>query len=146
MTGSPVVFTATSPLDVVTAGETIPLIAWIEGREINPEAMTGSLISAVTLDQAGSHYEGIQVAEHVETYQPNRRSVIIAGTLTPPSNGILRVLAYALDKQEHVIGFRIWESSDSVTAGLEQPFQIHLYSLEGAIAGIHLLAQITLQR
>jgi hypothetical protein len=146
ITGLPVVFTATSPLDVVTAGETVPLIAWIEGREINPEAMTGSLTSAVTLDQVGSHYEGIQVAEHVETYQPNRRSVIIDGMLTPPSSGILRVLAYALDKQRHVIGFRIWESSDSVPAGQEQPFQIYIYSLEGTIAGVHLLAQTTLQR
>ncbi len=130
---------------MVLAGETIPLIAWIKGVEIEPEAMTGSLTSAITIDQAEAHYEGIQITHYTETYPTDRRSVIIDGSLTPPASGILRVLAYALDNQGHVIGFRVWESSDSVPSGLEQPFQIHLYSLEGAIMSIHLLAQIRLK-
>ncbi len=50
--GSPIVFAATSPLDVVLAGETIPLIAWIKGIEIESETMTGSLTSAIAIDQA----------------------------------------------------------------------------------------------
>jgi hypothetical protein len=143
--GSPVIFTATSPLDVVLAGETIPLIAWIKGIEINPEVMTGNLTSAVTLDQAEARYEGIPVTHHAETYPTDRRSVIVDGTLTPPASGFLRVLAYAQDSQGHVLGFRVWESRDSVPSGLEQPFQIHLYSLAGAITSVHLLAQIRLE-
>jgi LysM repeat protein len=145
MTGSSISFSATCPLDVVPAGEMIPLIAWIKGIEIKPEAMTGSLTSAITIDQAEAHYEGIQVTHHAETYPTDRRSAIIDGTLSPSASGILRVLAYALDSQGHVIGFRVWESNDSVQSGMEQPFQIHLYSLEGAITSIHLLAQIRLE-
>jgi LysM repeat protein len=143
--GSPVIFTAACPLDMVLAGETIPLIAWINGIEIDPEAMTGSLTSAVTLDQAEARYEGVSVTPHAETYPIDRRSVIIDGTLTPPESGNLRVLAYAQDNQGHVIGFRVWESSDSVSSGLAQSFQIHLYSLAGAITSVHLLAQIRLE-
>ncbi len=143
--GSPVTYNATSPLDVVLAGESIPLIAWINGVEIEPEAMTGSLTSAITIDQAEARYEGFQVTHYAETYSTDRRSVIIDGSLTPPASGILRVLAYTQDKQGHVIGFRVWESSDSVPSGLEQSFQIHLYSLEGTIMSIHLLAQIGLK-
>ena len=70
--GSPIVFAATSPLDVVLAGETIPLIAWIKGIEIEPDTMTGSLTSAIAIDQADAQYAGIQITHYAETYPADR--------------------------------------------------------------------------
>jgi len=145
MAGTSTVYAATNPLDVIPAGAVIPLIAWIPEGEINPAAVSGNLTAANTVDQANPRYVIVDITRHSETYPADRRSVIIDGVLTPSAAGILRVLAYAQDTRGHVLGYRLWAPSTLVGSGLEQSFQIHLYSLGGAIAEVHLLAQITLE-
>jgi hypothetical protein len=142
--GTSAVYTASCPLDVIPAGAAIPLIAWIPAGEINPEAMSGNLTAATTVDSESLRHVIVEITRHSETYPADRRSVIIDGALTPSTAGTLRVLAYAQDNQGQVLGYRLWAPNTSLESGLEQTFQIHLYSLAGAIADIHLLAQITL--
>jgi LysM repeat protein len=145
MNGSPVLFPATCPLDVIPAGEDFPLVAWIQAGNINPKVLTGRVKSAITIEQSPAQYEVLPITEHTEKYQPDRRSVVIDGRLTPLANGFIRILAYAQDAQGHVLGFRLWDSNVSVPSGEEEPFRIYLYSLGGAIVDIRLLAQITVE-
>lgn len=145
MAGASVSYTATCPLDLIPAGAAVPLIAHIQGIEIDPDAMTGSVTSAISVDATEAQYQVVQVTEFIETYTADRRAIIIDGEFTPTVGGTLRVLAFAQDAEGHVLGFRLWEPGISATAGVKQPIQINLYSLDGAISVTHLVAQITLE-
>lgn len=145
MIGASASYTATCPLDLIPAGAAVPLIAQIQGVVIDPDEMIGRVTSAIMVDPAEAHYKVVQVSDYIETYTTDRRATIIDGEFTPSAGGTLRVLAFAQDAEGHVLGFRLWEPGVSVTAGAKQPFQIHLYSLAGAISVTYLYAQITLE-
>jgi LysM repeat protein len=145
MPGAPTVYTATCPLDMIPEGVDVPLIALIQDDGIKPEVMTGNLTSAIPIDLANARLRVFEINEYLATYPTDRRSVIIDGEIIPEDSGMLRVLVYAQDAQEHVMGYRLWEPRDPTRAGSKIAFQIYLYSLGGAIAHIHLIAQIRVQ-
>jgi hypothetical protein len=145
MTGATFNFSAACPLNLIPAGVSAPLITRIQNVEINPDSVEGSLTSAIPVDEKVSRYAIVRVTKQEITVNTDQRSAKVSGEVTPNASGVIRVLAYALDTQGHVIGYRVWESATSVPAGTPQPVQLFLYSLGGDIAKIHLLAQVNYQ-
>ena len=51
------------------------------------------------------------------------------------------VAAVAYDRDGRVVGWRRWESGAAMRAGIANQFQMHIYSLAGAISRLELSVQ-----
>lgn len=139
--GSTSSFPATCPLDLIPAGESLPLIARIQNVEIDPARMEGGLTTALPINTTDSRYSAVDISKQTIDFSIDHRSVDVSGELLLPSGGVARVLVYAQDLNNHVVGFRVWDAGVSVQAGMTQSFHLYLYSLGDVIADIHLVAQ-----
>jgi LysM repeat protein len=139
--GSSSSFTAVCPLDLIPAGESLPLIARIQNVEIDPARMEGRLTTALPINATDARYAAVDISKQSIDYSTDHRSAEISGELLLPSGGAPRLLVYAQDSNNHVVGFRVWDAGVSVQAGMTQSFHLYLYSLGGVIADIHLVAQ-----
>jgi hypothetical protein len=138
-------FTAACPLDMIPAGESLPLIARIQNVEIDPARMEGKLTTALPINETDTRYAVVDISKQTIDFSTDYRSAEVSGELLLPSGGVARVLIYAQDSTNRVVGFRVWDASVSLQAGMTQSFHLYLYSLGEVIADIHLVAQARLQ-
>ena len=143
--GSSASFPASCPLDMVPAGESLPLVARIINIEIDPVRMEGKLITALPINETDTRITDVDISKQTIDYSADHRSAGISGELILPSGGVARVLVYAQDSENRIVGFRVWDAGIALQAGMTQTFHVYLYSLGDAIAEIHLVAQATLQ-
>ncbi len=142
--GSSSSFTAACPLDIIPAGESLPLIAHIQNQEIDPARLEGKLTTALQIDANDTRFGSVEIPKQTINYSSDRRSADVGGELLLPAGGVARVLIFAQDSSDRVVGYRVWETGASLQAGTTQTFHLYLYSLGDPIADIHLVAQARL--
>ena len=142
--GSSSTFPAACPLDLIPAGESLPLIARIQNVEIDPARMEGNLTTAIPISVTDTRYAAVEISKQTINYTTDHRSTEISGELLLPSGGVARVLVYAQGATGQVVGFRVWDAGVMLQAGMTQSFHLYLYSLGDVIAEIHLVAEARL--
>jgi LysM repeat protein len=140
--GSSVDIPAANPLDIIPPGESIPLVATIQIPEL--DSVDGRLVSAILVSPTDPRYGDITINNQRVSFNTDKRIAEINGTLLLPDGGIPRLVAYAVNTQGQVLCYRVWEGAGLVSAGETQTFNLHLYSLNGAIHEVHLVAQAKL--
>jgi LysM repeat protein len=145
MAGSSSSFQAACPLNLIPAGGSLPLIAYIQNAEIDPIQMVGDLTTAIPINEADTRYNVMTVSRETIEYSIDHRSADVSGEVILPLTGIVRVLVFAQDASGHVVGFRIWDSGATLESGMTQSFHLFIYSLGDTIADINMVAQIRLQ-
>lgn len=138
-------FTAACPLDFIPAGDSLPLIANISISEIAPAFMEGMVISAIPVKEHDPRYGSTTITRKTIVYLNDSRVADVTGEILLTEGGTLRLLGYAIDDQNHVLGYRIWDASASLAAGKSATFNFRIYSLAGKISTIHLIAQSRLE-
>jgi LysM repeat protein len=138
-------YSAMCPLDLIPAGVSLPLIAIVDQVDITLEHVSGSLTSAIPVSESDTRYGTVEFVSKKVDLSKDLRSAYVSGEILVPEGGTLRVLAYATDDQNHVAGYRIWESAAALAAGTMKTFTFRVYSLDGAISKVVLVAQARLQ-
>ena len=144
LSNSAISIPATCPLDIIPSGATLPLIALINLSVNNLDTISGNLTSAIPVNPSDMRYGTTEILNKVITLSEDLRSVNINGKILLAEGGTVRILAYAVDDQNHVLGYRLWDAPAAKAAGESQTFSINLFSLGDEIIEVNLVAQARL--
>ena len=132
---------AASPLNILRAGQALPLVAFFPPPLPAGFTARGELLTAVEIPSDDLRYlDWLVVIESVGISGDEDAQARVVGGLEPPSGegaaSQVWVLAVAYSEQGEVLGFRKWE------AGSQREFDLTVYSLGGAIERVEVLAEI----
>jgi hypothetical protein len=137
--------TATTPLNILPEGKSLPLIAYIPPPL--PEAYTVSAVVDFLLPVKpdDDRYLPIQIQEQTITFSEDGKMAKIQANLSlapelPPAEYVW-VSVTALDAEGRVVAARRWDSPDGLTPGETISFTLSVFSLGETIDEIQILAE-----
>jgi len=131
----------TAPLNVLLAGEKIPVALYFSDAVPQPFQKSAQFVSAVPYNPDSGRYLPINVEVSSDISTLEGQLITIAGefTLDEPASNVT-IVAVALDEQGNLIGLRRWQSSLSEPAN-QGEFKIDLAAVSGKIAEYLLFAE-----
>lgn len=137
--------TAIMPLNLLPAGESLPLIAYFQGPLPAQYSIAAELEFYLPVMPDDDRYLAVDILVEVMDYNEDGDIAFVSGTLGLTDDQAdaqyLWVSATALDAEGHIVAARRWEATDPLSAGSELPFEIMLYSFAGEIDRVILLAE-----
>lgn len=136
---------AIAPLNVVSAGEAIPLAVLFPAPVPIKFFAQAELITALPLDPNSDRYLDLSIqvdkTDFTNTFGEVEGLVIINNNENDRPANQIWLVAFALDSEGAPIGMRKWESTSQVLPGESIPFQITVFSLRPPIAEIRVLGE-----
>lgn len=131
----------TAPLNILLAGEKIPVAIYFSGPIPQPFQKSAQFVSAVPYNPESGRYLpiSVEVNSDVSTLEGQLNSIEGKFALDEPASNVT-ILAVALDEQGNLVGLRRWQSSFSEPANTGE-FQIDLAAVSGKIAEYILFAE-----
>ncbi len=126
---------AVPPLNILSPGSSIPLVAYVHEPPDNWVSVTGQLLSAYFVPEGDATYLNIQLQETDVDISANGLSARVLGEVDIQNAELIWVFAIAYDNNGEVVGVRRWESSG------ENEFSFWVYSLGPRIADVQLLVE-----
>ncbi|MEX1071850.1 MAG: LysM peptidoglycan-binding domain-containing protein [Anaerolineales bacterium] len=129
---------AAPPLNLLTAGESMPLVAYLQNPPQGWVSVRAQLLSAYGLAENDQIYLATELQNAVVDISPNGLSARVGGVVSLPggqSASSIWVLAVAYGADGSVVGVRRWESTGSGV------FSFWVYSLGPKIAEVELLVE-----
>ncbi len=137
--------TAIMPLNLLPAGESLPLIAYFQGPLPAQYTVTAELDFYLPVMPDDSRYLPVEIVDDVVEINADGDVASVAGTLALSGDQqdaqYTWVSATAFDAEGHIVAVRRWDASVPLVAGGELPFAISLYSFSGEIDRVILLAE-----
>ncbi|MGB8251851.1 MAG: hypothetical protein WCF08_01435, partial [Anaerolineaceae bacterium] len=99
----------------------------------------------IPVNESDPRYGTTEIVSKKIDFSKDLRSALVTGEILLPVGGILRVLGYAVDSQNHILGYRIWDATTSTTTGKTLAINLSVFSLGGAIKDVYLVAQVRLK-
>ena len=133
------------PLNLLPAGETLPLIAYFQGPVPNLYAVTAELEFYLPVMPDDDRYLPVENLDESVTYNQDGDIAYLTGTLSLPTGlkdaQYTWVSAAALDADGHIVAVRRWDAANPLKSGSELPFELTLYSFAGEIEQVIFLAE-----
>ncbi len=131
----------TSPLNILLAGEKIPVAIYISGPIPQPFQNSAQFVSAVPYNPESGRYLpiSVEVSSDISALEGQLISIDGEFTLAEPASNVT-IVAVALDEQGNLVGLRRWQSSLTEPANAGE-FQIDLAAVSGKIAEYLLFAE-----
>lgn len=131
----------TAPLNILLAGEKIPVALYFPGPIPQPFQKSAQFVSAVPYNPESGRYLpiSVEVTSDISTFENQPISIEGKFTLDEPASNVT-IVAVALDEQGNLVGLRRWQSSLSEPTE-EGEFQIDLAAVSGKIAEYLIFAE-----
>ncbi|MCB2214229.1 LysM peptidoglycan-binding domain-containing protein [bacterium] len=137
--------TAITPLNLLPAGESLPLVAYFQPPLPEDRTVTADIDFSLPVMPDDDRYLEVTLDQTDLDIQPDGSTATVTGTISIPAGGpdaaYVWVSATALDADGQVLTVRRWQNDSDVLAGGELGFEIVLYSLGGPIDHVDLLAE-----
>lgn len=131
----------TAPLNILLAGEKIPVAVYFSDPVPQPFQKSAQFISAIPYNPESGRYLPIDVDINSDVKTLDDQLMTIIGKYTVKSDAsAVTIVAVALNDQGEIIGLRRWQSSLS-KPGTKGEFQIDLAAVSGEISEYILLAE-----
>ncbi len=137
--------TAITPLNLLPAGKSLPLIAYFQPPL--PASLVASAEVNFTLPvmPGDQRYLDLVINDQTLDISEDGQSAIVSGTISLSSDQqdaqYVWLSATAFDIQGHILAVRRWENDLELLAGGEISFSVTLYSMDGPIDRVDLLAE-----
>lgn len=133
------------PLNILPAGDSLPLLAFFPARPDEPFAAQLDLLSAFLLSPDDPRYLPASLANLLVQVSADGLSARVSGRIllpagNPPAAQIW-LAGVAYDESGQVVGARRWQSNSALSAGESQTFSFNVYSLDGFIAHLEVLLE-----
>jgi LysM repeat protein len=134
---------ATTLLDILSAGESAPLVAYFPPPVPAILSPGGEVTLALPLPENDTRYLPATVQDKQVTIAPDGKSAGVTGHLALASGQASQVwiAATAFDASGAVVGVRKWEASSSLTPGNLLAFDFQVYTLGPLIDSVTLQVQ-----
>jgi LysM repeat protein len=131
----------TAPLNILLAGEKIPVALYFPGPVPQPFQKSAQFVSAVPYNPESGRYLPINIEVTSDNPALEDQLVSIKGifTLDEPASNVA-IVVVALDEQGNLVGLRRWQSTLSEPTK-EGAFQIDLAAMSGKIVEYLLFAE-----
>jgi LysM repeat protein len=126
---------AVAPLNILSPGNAMPLVAYLQDPPDDWITAGGQLLSAYVVPEGDVTYFDAHLQEIDVVISANGLSARVLGEVDTQSAEVIWVLAVAYDKNGEVVGVRRWDSSG------ENEFSFLVYSLGPKIADVQLLVE-----
>jgi LysM repeat protein len=137
--------TAITPLNLLPAGESLPLIAYFQPPLPEDRTVSAEVDFSLPVMPDDARYLEVSLEQTDLDVQPDGATATVTGTVSIPAGGAdaayVWVSATALDVDGQVVAVRRWQNNLDLLAGGELAFEITLYSLGGPIDSVALLAE-----
>lgn len=137
--------TAITPLNLLPAGESLPLIAYFQPPLPEDRTVTAEIDFSLPVMPNDDRYLEVTLEQTDLDIQPDGSTATLTGTVSIPADGpdadYVWVNATALNADGQVVAVRRWQNDNALLAGGELSFDITLYSLGGPIDTVALLAE-----
>jgi hypothetical protein len=131
--------TAYSPLNILTPGNTTPIMAYFSPPLPSDFKAQGELLSALTISTDDQRYLDSQVKGETINISPDGGAATVSGEVVLTDNSTapsqLWVLAVAYDADGNILGARKWKSAG------EKEFEFSVFSVAGAIDHVEMLSE-----
>jgi LysM repeat protein len=142
---NPIQIAATTPLNVLPAGKSLPLIAYFPPplpETYNISAVVDFLLPVMPDDD---RYLPVQLQEQTITFSEDKKTAEVQANLSlasdlPPAEYVW-VSITALDSDGRVVGARRWDSPNGLSPGETISFNLSVFSMGETISDIQVLAE-----
>lgn len=137
--------TAITPLNLLPAGGSLPLMAYFDGPLPARYSVTAELDFYLPVMPDDARYLTVGILDESVAFNEEGDVATVTGMLTLSAE--LRdarytwVSATAFDAEGRIVAVRRWDAENPLMAGDELPFEITLYSLSGAIERVEWMAE-----
>lgn len=136
---------AIMPLNILPAGEVLPLIAYFDGP-ISPDYnVTAEMDFFLPVMPEDDRYLSVEVVNQLVNLSEDGRVAEVDVTLLlaegQPDAAYLWVALTAFDVDGRVVGVRRWDWNEPLRAGESLDFSLNLYSLGGGIDRVEVLTE-----
>jgi LysM repeat protein len=132
-------------LDVLPAGESLPLAAYFPAPIPNPVQADAEVRMVLPLNEGSGRYPKAKIENLVVSIAPGGKSAEVSGEVVLTEEGTraagVWVAAGAYDAQGNPTGVRRWESSQPMQSGERLPFQFKVYSSGGSISQVKAIVE-----
>ncbi len=136
---------AIMPLNLLPAGEALPLIVYFQPPLPEDYSVTASITFMLPVMPDDQRYLPVVIEDQSIVLNEDQNIAIIEGDLFlpagHPATRYIWVNATAFDEEGHVVAVRRWESDVQLSAGEKVPFELALYSMGNAIDRVSLLVE-----
>lgn len=136
---------ATLILDVLPAGESLPLAAYFPSPVPDPAQMDAEVSTVLPLNEAGGRYPKSSIENLTVTIAPGGKSVEVSGEVVLNEEGAqasaVWVALAAYDEKGNPTGIRRWESSEGLKSGGRLPFTFMVYASGAPITRVNAIAE-----
>ena len=136
---------AIMPLNLLPAGEALPLIAYFQPPLPENYTVTAKVDFLLPVMPDDQRYLQIDIEEQSIELRSEGRIASVSGILTLPANQpaarYVWLNATAFDEAGRVLAVRRWDSPEPLSPGESIPFSTFLYSLGGSIERVELLVE-----
>jgi len=137
--------TALMPLNLLPAGESLPLIGYFEAPIPEDYSVTAEVEFLLPVMPGDQRYLPVEISEQSMVLNEDAQVVALTGEVYlpagQPESRYLWINAIAFDEEGLVVATRRWESDSQISGGETRAFDIILYSLGGAIERVDLLVE-----
>ncbi len=136
---------AIMPLNLLPAGAALPLIAYFHPPLPEAYTVTARVDFWLPVMPGDQRYLPVAVEDQAVTLTEAAHVAAVRGVLSLPTGqpevSYAWVHATAFDAEGRVVAVRRWDSDDTLSGGGSIPFTLFLYSLDGPIERVELLAE-----
>ena len=137
--------TAILPLNLLPAGESLPLITYFNAPIPAQYQITAEVDFLLPVMPDDQRYLTVEIMDQSVSFERSGRVAEVSGILSLSSAqddaAYVWVSATALDEAGRVVAYRRWDSLQGLAARSELPFELSLYSLAGPIDRVELLVE-----
>jgi LysM repeat protein len=137
--------TAILPLNILPAGESLPLIAYFQPSVSNDFSASAQVDFWLPVMQDDQRYLDVEIVKQEVQVNEDGQIARVTGELHLPEDGpgaeYVWVNATAFDADGNVLGVRRWDRLTPLSPGSELPFDLTVYSLGGEIDHVTLLVE-----
>ncbi len=131
------------PLNLLRGGEILPVAAAFPET---PGADASALVlSVIPANEVDARYRIPTILRSTDRPQQGGLSWLTAGTIALPADALVPnrtlVLATALDDDNRVVGYAVWEADPPMEPGEVRPFALRVYSLGPPIARVEVTGE-----
>lgn len=137
--------TASMPLNLLPEGASLPLIAYFQPPVVEDYSASAIIDFYLPVMPEDARYLPVEIQEQALSLVESGETAQVSGVLALPEGddtaSYLWLHATAFNDAGNVVAARRWEAESPVSAGEKQAFAFSLYSLNGAIDRVDLLAE-----
>jgi len=137
--------TAGTPLDIIPAGQALPIAAYFPAPVPTTLSATAKFTAVFPLAKDDGRYLPVEIRDQQVTLDVASGGAIITGRLSLAAGSKnashVRLAATAFDRDGAVVGLRVWEAVGPLEGGSNLPFQIQVDSLGLPVNQVSLQAE-----